>query len=365
MRFNWANLSNNIIKLWESIFTEKRSFFKNLMVALAIAFTAFALIYSIYNYTKFYFPPLVQIAVMLIVSYSGFFIGLSFAVLLSITADYFFNHSLGIANDPFAGVLHLSIIILIVFFAAIVTSTIKAAFQKVAVAKKEAEEASGMMEKVLALVVHDIRNPLTSIKMEAQLILKTPGQLEKHQALLQRMIKAVDRTDIIIKSLLDIATIRAGKNISLLFQYCDLNNEIVQIVEAMPPNLSANISYISSGPVWGNWGLDGITRALENLITNAIKYGEPNSPIVIKLQSNGPEVFLSVHNEGREIALEDRAKLFEIFQRTHDSETGTIKGWGLGLAIVKAVAEAHHGTVQLESYKEKGSTFTLKLPIRS
>lgn len=357
----WAEF----VWLWEIIFTVKRSFFNRLITAMVIASVCFCLIFLIHYKTGLFFSSLIQITVILIVFYSGFFIGLSLAVILSILADYYFIPPIGGIFNSTAGNDEFIIIILIAFFAATLASTIKAAFQKAAIAKKEAEEATAMMEKVLALVVHDIRNPLTAIRLGAQLILRNPDQEEKQLMVLTKMIKTIDHTDSIIKSLLDIASIKAGKTISLEFLNCDLSSQLGQMVEEMSNILSESLVFIPNDPIWGEWGVDGIHRALENLITNAIKYGEPNTPIVIKLIKEEQWAVISVHNIGKEISLEEQSKLFESYHRTDKATNVNITGWGLGLSLVKAVAEAHGGKVLVESGKEIGTTFTLKLPIQN
>jgi signal transduction histidine kinase len=112
------------------------------------------------------------------------------------------------------------------------------------------------------------------------------------------------------------------------------------------------------------WGVLGIRRALQNLVANAVKYGGPDSPIIISLKRLNEWAVLAVHNDGSAIATADQQGLFEAFQRTIESETGKKKGWGLGLTLVKGVADAHGGTVKVESAKDIGTTFTLDLPIR-
>ncbi len=107
-----------------------------------------------------------------------------------------------------------------------------------------------------------------------------------------------------------------------------------------------------------------IQRTLQNLVSNAVKYGTPNTPIVIRLEREGGHALLSVHNEGPEIAARDRELIFQPFQRTRATEHGGVQGWGLGLALVQAIAEAHGGRVALESTEGMGATFTLDLPNR-
>ena len=129
--------------------------------------------------------------------------------------------------------------------------------------------------------------------------------------------------------------------------------------------LNGRIQFSADKSLYGDWGINGIRRMVVNLVTNAIKYSTPDTRIIIKLQRRDDQAVLSVHNEGREIPVDDQEKLFQAFERTQETENSAIKGWGLGFASVKAIAKAHGGTVTFESDKIVGTTFTLKLPIRS
>jgi signal transduction histidine kinase len=99
-----------------------------------------------------------------------------------------------------------------------------------------------------------------------------------------------------------------------------------------------------------------------NLGTNALKYGVPGTPIVFDVVGDEEGACVSLHNEGVPIPPEDQATLFEPFTRTPVSEAGNVGGWGLGLALVRGCAEAHGGTVEVESSPHEGTSFTIRLP---
>ena len=200
--------------------------------------------------------------------------------------------------------------------------------------------------------------------MGCEFILRHPELTAKRQSTLAMMLRSVKRADSMIGSLLDVARIRAGNSISLDLRTCDLGAEVGLVLEEMSLIGCSHIDFAARVSIWGEWGISGIRRALENLVINASKYGATNMPITVKLEREKSQAILSVHNYGQAISVEDQEKLFHAFQRVGRAENGATKGWGLGLALVKGIAEAHGGKVAVESDKITGTTFTLRLPIR-
>ena len=101
-------------------------------------------------------------------------------------------------------------------------------------------------------------------------------------------------------------------------------------------------------------------RVIENLAINAVKYGYPDTPIILTLQQIETQISLTVYNEGDPIPLDAQSILFQQFRRTVSAEEQT--GWGLGLFLVKSIIEAHQGTIEVESAAGKGTSFIVKLP---
>lgn len=105
---------------------------------------------------------------------------------------------------------------------------------------------------------------------------------------------------------------------------------------------------------------DGLRRLIENLASNAVKYGQENTPITISLEQDKNTVTLSIHNKGEPIPLEEQSIIFKQFRRSGSSEDKI--GWGLGLPVVKGIVDAHNGSITVESEKNKGTTFIINLP---
>jgi signal transduction histidine kinase len=100
-------------------------------------------------------------------------------------------------------------------------------------------------------------------------------------------------------------------------------------------------------------------RVLENLLSNAKKYGTPGSPVKVHIENVLGDLVLTVHNAGPAIPEHEMARLFSTFHRLADID---IKGWGLGLPLVQLVVESHGGTVAVSSAASSGTTFTIQLP---
>jgi signal transduction histidine kinase len=106
-----------------------------------------------------------------------------------------------------------------------------------------------------------------------------------------------------------------------------------------------------------------ITQAVNNLLDNALKYSGDSKKVFIRAFHDGQNVIIQVKDFGLGIKQEDRDKIFDRFYRGGDELTRTVKGSGLGLTLVKQIVQAHKGKIQVESEPEKGSVFTIKLPL--
>jgi signal transduction histidine kinase len=341
------------------------------MVATLLSLIGFTVIFLINHSTGVYLRSLTVVIVMFCAFYSGAYISIIAAAMLTLAADYFFVPPIGAVLQSRTDIEHLEINLGVAILMAILSSVLRSVFRRIVLSKREAELAKQdaehskeLMERLLALVSHDIRNPLASIRMGAQLILKSPDETDKHARILEMILSSIERADSMIQSLLDVASLRAGKTLPLEFKNCDLNEKVQKMCEEMTITNDNRLVFIPNGSIQGVWATVGLRRALENLVGNAIKYGEPLKPITIELKTDGKTAVLSVHNHGPAISKSEQAKLFDAFQRTRDSEGGPKRGWGLGLALVRGVAEAHGGLARVESNPSFGTKIILELPIR-
>jgi signal transduction histidine kinase len=117
--------------------------------------------------------------------------------------------------------------------------------------------------------------------------------------------------------------------------------------------------------VRGFFDRDVLRRAIENLVTNAAKYGAEARPITITVRSSHGRALVMVHNHGAHIPTEAQETLFRAFQRNTSGKDAGKRGWGIGLAQVRAAAESHGGSVGIDSVAGRGTTFTLDIPVDS
>ena len=189
--------------------------------------------------------------------------------------------------------------------------------------------------------------------------LKFAGQ-EDVQSILSRIDRSITHADRMIQDLLDASHIKSGKLIPIQVVDCDpskVAREVIEELALIHGNRfeleTININ-ISADPV-------GLRRIIENLVGNAVKYGNSNTPIRISLVDQEGRLELSIENSGNPISEEDQRTIFEPFHRADSAIQGTQKGWGIGLSLVRGIAQAHGGDVNVSSSADR-TRFTVSLP---
>jgi PAS domain S-box-containing protein len=233
-------------------------------------------------------------------------------------------------------------------------------FQAAKVDRERAEEAAALRERLVAVVGHDLRNPLAAISMAARILGR--GELPiREEELVQRIQTSANRMMRMLVHILDFARIRAGVSFELKFLPTDLHqicNTVVDELRVGRPNQTIELD------IEGDGGLvcdaDRIARVLSNVIGNAIQHGT-KGPISVRVRDTEPDaVAVTVHNFGPPIPDDLQATIFEAFRKggtTQDDES-----IGLGLFIANEIVRAHHGSISVRSPDRDGTTFTVVLP---
>lgn len=220
-----------------------------------------------------------------------------------------------------------------------------------------------IQEVFMVTLAHDLRGPLNTAKMGAQLILRRPESTDATIFSVGKIIKAIDRLDLMVKNLLDVSRLQAGQKLELLFAECDLDALVREVVNDFIFIYGERFVVVSEHPVITYCSPEEIIRVIENLVTNAVKYGNSDTPITLTLQETLTHVKLTVHNQGNPIEPSAQAILFQQFRRTQ--ALGSQKGWGLGLFLVKSIIEAHLGNIWVESQEDTGTSFVIEFPKKS
>ena len=215
-------------------------------------------------------------------------------------------------------------------------------------------------EHLAHTLVHDLRNPLTVAKACSEMIIRNDESSEFSVDKSKKVIKSLNRIDMMISEILDVSRIRTWETQSMHFQDCDLDLIMKEIIDGSTIAHGDRFKYESKGMVIGKWNENGLRRVIENLTTNAVKYGKENTSITYNLSVDKDRATLSIHNEGVHIPAEEQSILFDKFRRSKSAERK--EGWGLGLTIVKGMIDAHKGTIHVVSGPSTGTTFIVTLP---
>ena len=227
-------------------------------------------------------------------------------------------------------------------------------------------EASEMKSQLLSIASHDMKNPLTAIREFANII---KDELDPESHLIELLDLVYDSTDQMLRlitQLLDSAALESGKleleraPVSL----AELARTVVRRNERQAEKKGQRIvcALTSEHSLLVEADAERILEAMDNLISNAIKYSPHGKTIHVTVSRLDGEVYFAVRDEGPGLTDEDKRKLFGKFQKLSAQPTAGESSTGLGLSIVKQVVEMHEGRVWAESEPGRGSTFSLAFP---
>lgn len=221
-----------------------------------------------------------------------------------------------------------------------------------------------LRQKAVSMLMHDVRTPLNIISVTAELVKRQSEAQEDNMDLVLTNARKIDR---MVEQLLDAVRLEAGQGLKLQFTEADLRDTLYNSTEGAllidPGRVQLSLP---DEPAVGKFDLSGIARAVGNLVSNGLKYGDPKEKVTVELTQDARSYTISVHNWGEPIEDHEQASIFVTFARSQDAgKNYSEKGWGLGLAYVEAITEAHGGRVKVESSEHSGTTFSLVLPRES
>lgn len=228
---------------------------------------------------------------------------------------------------------------------------------------KRVDQARDMF---LAILSHDLRNPLGAIAMSAQAL---PMASENKSEILEcglRISRSASVMERMISDLLDYTRTRLGAGMPIKPGPVDLAALTSELIEEFRAAHSQRaIEYRAEGDLNGQWDSDRIRQAVSNLIGNAIQHGSPDFPVTLSLRGEAANVFISIHNGGDPIPPGELPRIFNPLIRGSSAEhpksnrPGSI---GMGLYIAREVAKSHGGWIDVISTVEEGTSFTIRLP---
>jgi signal transduction histidine kinase len=229
----------------------------------------------------------------------------------------------------------------------------------------EAEIAMAVefQQRLVGIVGHDIRSPLSALLATAKMLL-TMGELTERQAkAIERIARSGVRIESIVRVLLDFASARIGGGIQIQRRRMDLQELVPRAIEELQQSHPGRpIHYSHEGDGHGEWDADRLMQVLVNLIDNALKYSAEGTPVEVSTRGDEESVVLEVHNKGEPIPASLMPMLFEPFRRGAQSEQTVKVSLGLGLYIVQEIVRSHGGTADARSSQESGTTFRVRLP---
>ena len=238
-------------------------------------------------------------------------------------------------------------------------------------ANRKLRDLDKLKSEFISVASHELRTPLTSIKAFAELMLmKQEMSKDRKNKLLGIINTESDRLTRLINDLLELSRIEAGV---MTWHFSDvalgdvirsslegimllIENKVLTVTTAIEQNLPL---------IRGDQ--DRLFQVMTNIFSNAVKFTAPGGSIHVAAraeQGQSPAIIVSVTDTGIGIPGEDLKLVFDKFQRSGDNLTRTVEGTGLGLAIAKEIVEFHGGMIWAESVCGKGSTFTVRLPLK-
>jgi signal transduction histidine kinase len=222
-------------------------------------------------------------------------------------------------------------------------------------------ETSELREQFIAVLGHDLRNPLMAIQAGADM-LKLKVTDARSQNIIEHIQRSSDRMAELIGDILDFARGRLGGGIPVVQQpqanLADELSSVIAEVQQANPHRVVHAAVTVDQPVWCD--ARRLAQLLVNLLVNAMVHGAADQPVRITAQIDGDMFELSVGNSGLPIPHEKRARLFHPF--TRGSDEGSPSGLGLGLYIASEIAKAHQGTLQVVS-DELETRFVFRMPV--
>jgi signal transduction histidine kinase len=233
-------------------------------------------------------------------------------------------------------------------------------------ANDELETLNKEKDAFMAVLTHDMRTPLTSIKGYASVLRDREITPEQQQHIAKIILRSQDTLLEIVNNFLEVEKLQSGTPVLLEYSVFDLallTKDAAELLEtqAAEKDITFEFERVPT-PVMVEADASKVERSVTNLISNAVKYTPRGGQVKVEAGANGRYAFVTIKDTGYGIPADELPHIFDRYSRVRGHQNLAV-GTGLGLAIVKSFVEAHDGEILVESEVDVGSTFTIKLPL--
>ena len=226
-------------------------------------------------------------------------------------------------------------------------------------------EAKEFQKRLIGIVSHDLRTPLTVVLNSAHSLSRLEFPEPRAKESLVRLRRNAQRMERLVEDLVDYTQTQAGRGLPIQPGKADLHELFARVLASLSSvQPDRTVTYARGEDGSGEWDADRLEQLIENLVRNALKYGAPDKPVRAGWYSRLDEVVLYVHNEGPPIPSTLLPHLFEPFRRGNHSAESAGASLGLGLFIVQQIVLSHEGRISVQSDFVEGTRFEVQLPRR-
>jgi signal transduction histidine kinase len=220
----------------------------------------------------------------------------------------------------------------------------------------------------MAILGHDVRSPLGTIDMAAQVLLQDETLTTNSVTVASQIVNTTKRVAEIVSDLLDFSTSQLGDGIPVspsAMNFATVCEGVVEEARTFHPDRTIGLEM--TGDLRVVWDSARISQALSNLIGNAIEHGSKTDPISVKIKEEKEEIVWTIHNEGDVVTAANLRTIFQPAKRfalrpASERMLSESQNLGLGLYITREIISAHSGKIEISSTKDEGTTFTIRLP---
>lgn len=218
----------------------------------------------------------------------------------------------------------------------------------------------------LAVLGHDLRNPLNTTVVAAGFLMRAPGIAPGHAEVAARIHRSGTRMGRLVDDLVDYTRSNLGCALPMTLTKSNMGSICRATVDELrQTNPNRTIEFDTGSDLDGVWDEGRLAQVFSNLLGNAIQHGDRHQAISIRVESGGNDIVVRIHNSGKAIAAHALATIFDPLVRfadPHNTPGGADSSLGIGLYIARAIVDAHGGDIRVVSDERSGTTFTVRLP---